>query len=92
MNETESKKIVPPAERLALNRVEIATVNKIQKPTPMVERLAYTKAELMVCLSLSPVTLWRLEQRGLLRSIPGVRHKIFSVAEVNRFVSGRAEK
>jgi hypothetical protein len=52
------------------------------------ERLAYTKAELGAKLSLSPVSIYRLEQRGLLRPIPGIRHKLFSVAEVNRFLAG----
>ena len=56
-----------------------------------IERLAYTKKELLVSLSLSPVTLWRLEKRGLIHPIAGIRHKIYSVAEVKRFLARRAE-
>ena len=53
------------------------------------ERLAYTKKELLVSLSLSPVTLWRLEKRGLIHAVTGIRHKLYSVAEVKRFLAGR---
>ena len=56
-----------------------------------IERLAYTKEELCVSLSLSPITLWRLEKRGLIHSIAGIRHKLYSVAEVKRFLARREE-
>lgn len=62
--------------------------NATPEAAPKIERLAYTKAELCRALSLSPVTLYRLEKDGRLRSIPGIRHKLFSVAEVNRFLAG----
>lgn len=52
------------------------------------ERLAYTKRELVDLLGVSPVSIYRLELRGLLRPIPGIRHKLFSVAEVQRFLAG----
>jgi len=54
-----------------------------------IERLAYTKKELLAYLNLSPVTLWRLEKRGLIRPIAGIRHKRYSVAEVKRFLERR---
>ena len=56
-----------------------------------IERLAYTKDELTKALSLSPITLWRLEKRGLIHSIAGIRHKLYSAAEVKRFLAGRKE-
>ena len=56
-----------------------------------IERLAYTKYELCASLSLSPITLWRLEKRGLIHPIAGIRHKLYSVAEVKRFLARRAE-
>lgn len=56
-----------------------------------IERLAYTKDELTKALSLSPITLWRLEKRGLIHSIAGIRHKLYSVAEVKRFLARREE-
>ena len=55
------------------------------------ERLAYTKEELCALLSISPITLWRLEKRGLIHSIAGIRHKLYSVAEVKRFLARREE-
>jgi hypothetical protein len=55
---------------------------------PIVERLAYTKSELCEALRLSPVTLWRLEQRGLLMPIAGLRHKLYPVTTVERFLAG----
>ena len=57
-----------------------------------IERLAYTKNQLCVSLSLSPVTLWRLEKRGLIHPIAGIRHKLYSVTEVKRFLARREEQ
>jgi hypothetical protein len=56
-----------------------------------IERLASTKKELVALLSLSPVTLWRSEKRSLIHAIAGIRHKLYSVAEVKRFLDGRAQ-
>ena len=56
-----------------------------------IERLVYTKDELCTSLSLSPVTLWRLEKRGLIHAVAGIRHKIYSVAEVKRLLTRREE-
>jgi hypothetical protein len=50
-------------------------------------RLTYTKAELCEALHLSPVTLWRLEQRGVLMPLRGLRHKIYPVSVVERFLA-----
>ena len=59
--------------------------------TQQIERLTYTQKELVALLSLSPVTLWRSERRGLIHSIAGIRHKLYSVAEVKRFLARREE-
>ena len=61
---------------------------EITEHAPKIERLTYTKRELCAALRLSPVSIYRLEVRGLLRPIPGIRHKLFSVAEVTRFLAG----
>ena len=56
-----------------------------------VERLALNKRDARLALGgVSETTLWRLEQRGLITSIPGLRHKLYSVESLKRFVSGRA--
>jgi hypothetical protein len=56
----------------------------------VVERLTYTSAQVCLALQISQVTLWRLEKRGLLCSLPHLRHKRYSVAAVARFAAGQA--
>lgn len=51
-------------------------------------RLAYTLKQLCSELSLSPDTVYKLEASGRLRSLPGIRRKIYSRAEVERFLAG----
>ena len=58
-------------------------------PTATAEKLAYNTAELCSALGLCPTTIWRLNQRGLLRPIPGLRHKIYAKTEVQRFLAGK---
>jgi len=52
------------------------------------EKLAFTKKELCESLGLCPVTLWRLEKRGLLKPVPGIRHKLYARREGKRFLAG----
>ena len=58
---------------------------------PKVVRLAYTAAETCQAFGIGKVTLWRLEKRGLIQSIPGIRHRLYSVEAVNRFLEGRVK-
>ena len=53
---------------------------------PPATRLAYTKAQLLDVLPVSSTTLWRWEKRGILKPIPGIRHKLYSVAAVRLIV------
>jgi hypothetical protein len=55
-------------------------------------RLAYTVKQLAAELGLSPVTIRRLEARRLIKSVPGIRHRIYSHAEVQRFLAGDRAK
>lgn len=57
---------------------------------PQIVRLTFTKQEVAEALNISLTQVWRLERDGLLRPLVGIRHKRFSVAEVNRYLSGRA--
>ena len=57
---------------------------------PAVEKLAYNSAELRAALGVCGVTLWRLEKRGLLLPVPGLRHKLYSREAVQRFLNGKA--
>ena len=50
-----------------------------------VERLTYSSREVCEALGLSITTLWRLTKRGHLTPLPGIRHKLYSVAAVRRF-------
>jgi hypothetical protein len=61
-----------------------------QKPGAPVEKLAFNLRELCASLGVSRVTVYRLEQRGLLKAIPGIRHKLYAKREVERFLTGKA--
>ena len=61
-------------------------VAEASKTTPA--RLAYTLKQLCEELSVSPETMWRFEARGLIKSLPGIRRKIYSRAEVERLLAG----
>lgn len=50
------------------------------------EKLAYSRKDLCEALGLSSATLWRLEALGRIRPVVGVRHKIYSRKEVERFL------
>ena len=51
-----------------------------------VEPLAYTADQVCAALQISKVTLWRLERRGLLHSLPHLRHKRYAVSAVRALV------
>jgi hypothetical protein len=55
------------------------------QPEPTVERLAYSAKEAAEALGVSSVTLWRLAKRGKLQPIPGLRHRLYSIAALRRF-------
>ena len=57
-----------------------ATMTKAPKLTSHQDGLAEE-------LSMSPVSIWRLEQRGLLKSVPGLRTKLYSWREVDRYLN-----
>jgi hypothetical protein len=50
-------------------------------------KLAYSLKELSEELGVSKASLYRLEARGLLKSLPYLRTKIFSRREVERFLN-----
>jgi len=54
-----------------------------------IERLAYNLDEICAVLGgISKITVWRLEKRGLLHAVAGIRSKLFAKAEVERFLAG----
>jgi predicted site-specific integrase-resolvase len=52
-----------------------------------VPKLALNLRETAAVLGLSPITIRRLNRRGLLRNIKAVRHLRFSLKEIERFIA-----
>ena len=39
--------------------------------------------------SLSSVSIWRLEKRNLIKRVPGIRRRLFTVQSVRDFIAGK---
>jgi predicted site-specific integrase-resolvase len=71
--------------------VSNADITNTAAAAPQLERLTYTAREACAALGVSNTTLWRLDRRGLIKAVPGIRTKLYAVTELHRFVnSGRA--
>lgn len=66
------------------------TTKTTTAPSHAVEKLAYSGKELQRLLGLSVVSIWRLERRGLLRAVPGIRSKLYSRKNVEAFLEGKS--
>lgn len=53
-------------------------------PTP--PRMAYSKKETADMLGISKISLERLEARGLIKSSKALRHKMYPLTEIERFL------
>jgi DNA-binding transcriptional MerR regulator len=51
--------------------------------------MAFTGGEVEAITGLSKVTIWRLEKRGLLKPVPGIRNKLYSRKAVEAFLEGK---
>jgi hypothetical protein len=60
---------------------------QIATPPPIVERLAFNLRETAAALGISTVSVWRLEQRGLLRPSRALRHPLWARSEIERFLA-----
>jgi hypothetical protein len=49
-------------------------------------RLAYSLKEVAKILGISYVSVWRLVQRGVLKSSTALRHKLIPLTEIQRFL------
>lgn len=58
-----------------------------QSDKPALPRLAYSMQETADMLGLSYITVYRLHKRGLLRSSSALRHKLFPLSEIQRFLA-----
>lgn len=54
--------------------------------TEVSPKLAFNLKELSQELGISKVSIYRLEQRGLLKSLPYLRTKVYARSEVERFL------
>ena len=57
-----------------------------QPEKPLPPKLAFTLKELSAELGISKISIYRLEQRGLLKSLPYLRTKVYARREVERFL------
>ena len=81
------------SERLAAPRPPSAAIQEPNVSMPIqATRLSYTRRQLSEELNLSAETLYELENQGRLRPLPGIRHKIYSRVEVERFLSSSEAK
>jgi hypothetical protein len=51
-----------------------------------IQRLAFTTEETAAALGLTPITVWRLTQRGLLKPNRATRRPLYAVSEIERFL------
>ena len=58
-----------------------------QPEKPLPPKLAFTLKELAAELGVSKASIYRLEERGLLKSLPYLRIKIYARREVERFLN-----
>ena len=65
---------------------DVTAVAATGSQRPPIERLVFTADEVCAAIGICRVSLWRLGKRNLLRPIPHLRHKLYSVAAVKRFV------
>jgi len=57
-----------------------------QPEKPLPPKLAFTMKELSAELGISKTSICRLEERGLLKSLPYLRTKVYARREVERFL------
>lgn len=61
----------------------------VENATESVERLLCNRTEARRMLGgISETTMWRWEQLGLIRPLPHLRHKMYSVEMLKRFANG----
>jgi hypothetical protein len=65
---------------------EIDTTDAKTGEKPALPKLAYTMAETAQVLGVSYITVWRLLQRGLLKSSSALRTKLIPHREIERFL------
>ncbi len=52
-----------------------------------ISKLAYSVKEAALALGLSEITIYRLLNKGKLKSVPSLRHKLIPAKEITHFLS-----
>jgi excisionase family DNA binding protein len=76
--------------RSSLTQAESSITPKPPIDQAKLHRLAYTVNETAEMLGLSTKTVYRLIERGLLKSVGALRHKRITRAEIDRFLKTTA--
>jgi hypothetical protein len=76
----------PVLERFSNTAAPIASNEAAARPL----RLALTTQEACTALGICSVSLWRLEKKGLIRAVPHLRHKMWPIKELERFLNSAA--
>ena len=67
-----------------------ATKKDTSEQKPMLQKLAYTREEAAEVLGVCSMTISRLTERGLLRPNRATRRPLYSLSELQRFLSDSA--
>jgi len=57
-----------------------------EREAAAIPRLAYTMRETAAALGVTPITVWRLTKRGILKPNRATRCPLYPVSEINRFL------
>jgi hypothetical protein len=71
----------------AASAVDYAARVREASRTENAPRLALTRREACAALGISETSIWRLEARGLLRPVKHLRHRLYAVKEIERFLA-----
>lgn len=90
MSKNDTKKTIgEQAHHPVENRSEInqTSSQRSAQPATVLPRLGYSVEETGQILGIAPVTVYRLIQRGKLRSASGLRTKVIALKEIERFLN-----
>lgn len=67
----------------AMKQNTLSTISGATSVAPLALNAVQTRQALG---GISETTLWRLTARGLLRPVPGIRHRLYPVSGIQRFL------
>ena len=72
-------------------QLNIMSKNTNIENKPPLQKLVYTRNEVAEMLGVNPITVSRLTQRGLLRPSRGMRHRRYTLEELQRYLRDTAD-